>query len=59
MGVEALTLDEDAEEPNSENDIDAVPNQDTKKASSENVEAPCNEYDFKYTIIENIVPVRT
>ena len=59
MDLEALTLEKDIEKSNCENNIDVVSTEDTKKASSENVEAMHTEYVSKYASIENMVPVQT
>ena len=57
--VEALTLEEDADKSNNNNNIDAVSTEDTKKASYENIEALQTEDDLKYSISENMAPVQT
>ena len=57
--VEALTLEEDADKSNKNNNIYAVSTEDTKKASYENIEALQTEDDLKYSISENMAPVQT
>ena len=59
MGVEAITLEKDANNSNSENNIDVVSTEDKNKAISENVEALRTKYGSKYAISDNMVPVQT
>ena len=60
MDVESLTLEEDVEKENSENNIDAVSTEDVYKASSENVEAlPLGEDVEKSKSEKNIDSVST
>ena len=58
MDVQELTLEEDNQKQNSENNIDSVSTEDAKKAISENVETIRTEDDSKYTRIENMLPVK-
>ena len=59
MDLETLPLEEDSQNSNNGNNIYTVSKQDTKKSSSDNVEAIRNEDYSKYSNIDNIVPVRT
>ena len=55
MDVEALPLEEDANNSNMNKNIYAVSTEDVKNARSETLEALCTEDDKKYARSENMV----
>ena len=57
--MDAITLKNDADKANSDRNVDSVSTEDVKKASNENVEALHTKDDTKYSISENMAPLKT